>query len=90
MTLGVLNRLQLWWRSPITRRERIRSACIGAVAGIWVGLLVCVLLTSEPVGLGELGIWALLGALVCAGLGALFPRVVGIILFPLSICGIGN
>jgi hypothetical protein len=48
------------------------------------------LLTSEPVGLGELGIWALLGALVCAGLGALFPRVVGIILFPLSICGIGN
>lgn len=61
MTLGVLDRLQLWWRSPITRRERIRSACIGAVAGIWVGLLVCVLLTSEPVGLGELGIWALLG-----------------------------
>ncbi|XLX40390.1 hypothetical protein ACK25U_22110 [Ectopseudomonas mendocina] len=90
MTLGVLNRLQLWWRSPTTRRERIRSACTGAVAGIWVGLLMCVLLTSEPVGLGELSIWALLGALVCAGLGALFPRVVGIILFPLSICGIGN
>lgn len=87
---GALARMQVWWHKPINRSERIRSACIGAVAGIWIGLLVCLLQASEPIALGELVIWALLAALLCAGLGARFPRVMGIIMLPISLLGIGT
>jgi len=85
-----LARIRVWWQRPITRRDRVRSACIGAMAGIWIGLLAFILFDGGQASLTELGIWALFGAINCAGLAALFPRVLGIVLFPLSIFGIGN
>jgi len=85
-----LARIRVWWQRPITRRDRICSACIGAMAGIWIGLLAFILFDGGQASLTELGIWALFGAINCAGLAALFPRVLGIVLFPLSIFGIGN
>lgn len=85
-----LARLGVWWRRPITRRELVRSACIGAMAGIWIGLFSFILIASGPTSLAGIGIWILSGVVGSAGLAALFPRVLGIVLFPLSICGIGN
>jgi hypothetical protein len=85
-----LARIRVWWKRPITRRDRVRSAGIGAMAGIWIGLLAFILSDGGPASLTELGIWVLFGAISCAGLAALFPRVLGIVLFPLSIFGIGN
>lgn len=87
---AALARMGAWWRRPITRRERVRSACIGAVAGIWIGLFAFMLVDGGPISLAGIGTWLLSGVAGSAGLAALFPRVLGIVLFPLSICGIGN
>lgn len=85
-----LARIGVWWRRPITRRERLRSACVGAMAGIWIGLFSFILIDSGPTSLAGIGIWILSGVIGSGGLAALFPRVLGVVLFPLSICGIGN
>ncbi|MBU2256846.1 MAG: hypothetical protein KKH53_18725 [Gammaproteobacteria bacterium] len=90
MQQRVRQRLVSWWRRPVTRKERISAAGVGLFGGFWLGLLAGLVFGSLPIPLVDLLIWAGLGACVGALLGAIWPRVIGIVLLPFAVCGIGQ
>ncbi|MBU2156053.1 MAG: hypothetical protein KKC81_08985 [Gammaproteobacteria bacterium] len=90
MPQRVRQRLVSWWRRPVTRKERISAAGVGLFGGFWLGLLAGLVFGSLPIPLVDLLIWAGLGACVGALLGAIWPRVIGIVLLPFAVCGIGQ
>ncbi|UCJ17694.1 hypothetical protein K5Q02_04760 [Pseudomonas sp. MM211] len=87
--MDVVRKIVTWWRQPITRKDRWFAALVGAMGGVWIGLLICMVLAAGPMSLVVWGVWALSGAITCALLGALFPRVVSVLIFPLTLLGIG-
>lgn len=84
------HRLASWWRRPVTRKERIGAAGVGLFGGFWLGLLAGLVLGPLPTPLVDLFIWAGLGACVGAVLGAIWPKVIGIVLLPFALSGIGQ
>ncbi len=84
-----VRKIVAWWRQPITRKDRWFAALCGAMGGLWIGLLTCMMIASGPVSLLIWGVSALSGAVVCAVLGAMFPRLVGVLTFPLTLLGFG-
>ena len=69
---------------------RISALVIGVLGGFWLFLLLRGFFGVMPVSFSVLGYWALSGAVICGLLGYKFPRVVTIVLFPFSVCGIGG
>ncbi|WNF46824.1 hypothetical protein RHP75_20995 [Pseudomonas sp. SG20056] len=90
MSQRLRHRLVCWWRRPVTRKERIGAAGIGLFGGFWLGLLAGLVLGPLPTPLVDLFIWAGLGACVGAVLGAIWPKVIGIVLLPFAVFGIGQ
>jgi hypothetical protein len=78
-----------WWHRPIRTRDRVGAFFIGGFGGFWVGLLGRLMFGPLPVELGILGYWAVAGAIACAILGAVFPRVATVVLYPFSMFGLG-
>ena len=70
-------------------RHRVGAFLIGAFGGLWVGLLGRLFLGPMPVAFSVLAYWAIGGAIACALLGALFPRVVTVVLYPFAMLGSG-
>jgi hypothetical protein len=82
-------RFLVWWRAPITRRDRMIGAWIGAFAGFWLGFLGRIALGPMPVSGSTVLAWGA-GASVCvAVLGIAFPKTVSIALFPFATFGPG-
>lgn len=79
-----------WWRAPATSRERGSAVLIGGLGGFWVGVLGRIALGTTPVSLGEVAAWGLAVAICCTVAGFAFPKLVTIVLFPLSIFGGSN
>lgn len=63
---------------------------IGAVGGFWVSVLGRLLFGPMPVSFTVLVYWAIGGIIAGTILGAIFPRVVSVILYPFSLLGIGS
>ena len=78
-----------WWQRPPTTSDRLLSAVIGGMGAFWVGIFLRLILGPNPVSLSTLGLWGLTGILTGIILGASFPKIVGILMFPFAILGIG-
>ena len=78
-----------WWRTPITRKVRLKGSVIGGFGCFWVGVLGRLLIGPMPVDLSVIGWWAL-GSLI-AGIfaGLIFPKAVLCVFYPFSIFGGG-
>ncbi|SHL42748.1 hypothetical protein [Phytopseudomonas punonensis] len=85
--MDVVRKILAWCQRPITRKDRLFAAVVGAIGGIWIGVIICVVLAIEPIELHVLGLWALSGSSICALLGAFFPRLASVLLFPLTLLG---
>lgn len=70
-------------------RDRVGAFFIGGFGGLWVGLLGRLMFGPMPVAFSVVGYWALGGAIVCALLGVVHPRVVTVLLYPFSMLGFG-
>lgn len=79
-----------WWKSPITKKDRITGAFVGSFAGFWIGALGRIALSDLPVAFKVVAMWGLAGAVIFSLLGVMFPKVISCICFPFSIFGIGN
>ena len=76
-----------WWHAPTTRRDRATGALVGAFGGFWLGLLGRIIASDLPVELGAAAGWGAAVAGLCAACGALFPKPVKVLLYPLSVFG---
>jgi hypothetical protein len=89
MALNALkDRFLTWWQAPITARDRSTGVMVGAFAGLWIGALGRMIVAQDAVGIGELGLFALGGAIVFAAIGWRFPKAVTVLLFPFAVSGI--
>lgn len=79
-----------WWNAPVTRRDRIIGAFIGAMGCFWIGLLGRLALGPLPVSFSDLAWWALGSALLGTVLGVCFPKSVSVVCFPFSTFGGGS
>lgn len=85
-----VNDFREWWRRPATAKDRVTSGVIGAFGGFWVGILGRMILGPMPISIETLAWWAL-GSIICGAiLGVLFPKVIGTLLFPFSMFGVGS
>jgi hypothetical protein len=72
-------------RGPITRRHRIIGAVVGALGGFWIGCICRLIVGPLPIHWTVALGWSLLGALVAAVLGTLFPKVIFCVCFPFAV-----
>lgn len=79
-----------WWNSPITKKDRIKGAFIGAIGCLWIAGIGRVIFGEMPVSISVVGVWALCGSMVGLTLGILFPKTVSVFCFPFSVFGISN
>ncbi len=89
----IVNRIQefkVWWHKPATAKDRITSTLIGGVGGFWIGLLGKGMLTDSPIPVSILVSWGVYGAFLGAVLGILFPKIIGTMMYPFSMIGIGS
>lgn len=84
-----LARFETWRRSPASRADRVAGACVGALGGLWIGILATVMWVSPPVVPSTVGLGGLGGAVFDVALGLRYPKGAAILLFPFSIFGIG-
>lgn len=83
-------RFLAWWRAPATVSDRVLSAIMGAWAGLWIGGLGRMLVTSTSVPLAEVFWFAVGGGLWLAAAGAVFPKAVRCIALPFAFFGVGG
>jgi hypothetical protein len=79
-----------WWRAPVTWRDRILGAVVGAMGFFWLGVLGRLGVGSLPVSLGTLASWALGVSLVGVALGLRFPKATTCFCFPFALSGASN
>lgn len=79
-----------WWHRPTTMKDRFVSVLIGGIGAIWIGVLGRVMLGPNPVSLTTLGWWAIYSVIVGVVLGFCFPKVIGTVMYPFSMLGVGN
>jgi hypothetical protein len=77
-----------WWRAPIRIGDRILGSVIGAFACFWIALLGSSAVFGPLAG-SALVWWLLTGVALGVVLGAVFPKAVAVVLFPLSTFGSG-
>jgi TM2 domain-containing membrane protein YozV len=85
-----LGKFLSWWNAPNTKKDRYIAATVGAFGGFWIGGLGRIILGALPVSITDVGLWALGGVVVFSLLGAVFPKVITCVCYPLSIFGVGN
>jgi len=78
-----------WWRAPITSRDRVTGAVVGAFAGFWLGALGRIVVGASPVSGSVVLAWGVAGAALVAVLGIAFPKLVSVALFPFATFGPG-
>jgi hypothetical protein len=83
-------RFTAWWNAPATAADRIKAALISAWAGLWIGVIACVVLLPFPIPLSTIGYWALAGSLMATVLGALFPRIMWLVAIPFAFLGVSS
>ena len=81
---------KVWWYRPPTSSDRFRSAVIGGIGAFLIGMFLRLILGLNPVSVGTLGLWGLAGALTGIILGACFPKIVGMLMFPFAMLGLGS
>ena len=86
----MLTSFNQWWRRPLRARDKVGAVFIGAIGGFWVGLLGRLFAGPMPASISELAYWAVSGIIAGIILGILFPRVVSVVLYPLTLLGIGS
>lgn len=67
---------KVWWRAPVTRRDRAFGVFIGLWTGLWMGALARAFLGPLPVSPGAIAQWSFATAAACTVLGAYFPKIV--------------
>lgn len=60
---------------------------VGAFAGFWIGFLGRIVVGATPVSGTAVLVWGVAGAALVALLGAMFPKLVSVALFPLATFG---
>jgi hypothetical protein len=63
---------------------------VGALAGLWIGVIARLVLGEMPVAFSVLADAAMIGAACGAALGGAFPKVVLILGFPFTSLGAGS
>lgn len=66
------------------------GAVVGAIGGFWLGVLLSLFLLKAPQDLSALLIGGTLGAVAGAGIGALLPKPLTVVLYPLALFGGGS
>jgi hypothetical protein len=84
------SRFELWWQRPVRTRDRVSAAFVGLFAGFWIGFLGKALLVDGTTPISVLFYWGIAIALVCAIVGALFPRHATIVFYPFAFFGISG
>jgi hypothetical protein len=84
-----IDEFKLWWRAPVTRKDRRRGLVTGAIGGFWIGLFAGLFLIVPPAAITAFVPWLLGGAASGALLGLICPKQVLVLLFPLSTTGGG-
>ena len=79
-----------WWRAPLTPKDRVMGAIVGATGCLWIGVLGRLALGPTPVSLVVIGWWALGSIAVGVALGVAFPKATTCVCFPFSTFGIGG
>jgi hypothetical protein len=79
--------LSRWWHAPTTLKDRTRGATIGAFAAFWIGALGRVAVANASVSVAEVAAWGLAGAILGVVIGAVFPKSVTCVLFPIASFG---
>ena len=82
-------RFHLWWRAPVTRKDRWAGALIGAFAAFWVGVLLLAGFGAFSKSSGGSAWWAVFLVLPGALFGYRFPKVATVLLFPFASIGGG-
>ncbi len=82
-----------WWQRPITTKDRLTGAMVGAFGCFWIGGLGRLILVDVPVPVDVI-FWSVLWwAFGCAfaGLvfGLIFPKIITCVCFPFSMINIG-
>lgn len=82
--------LSSWINRPLKPADRVWAVIIGVIGGFWLGLIVRLAFGPMPVSFHVLGYWIAGGMVVGGVLGAFFPRVVSIALYPFTLLGFGS
>ncbi|MGH9255399.1 MAG: hypothetical protein ACRD3C_12620 [Vicinamibacterales bacterium] len=80
----------IWWRAPVTRRDRVLAAVVGGIGCFWIGVLGRLIVGPSPVSLEVLAWWALGSVAAGVVLGVLFPKATTCLAFPFSTFGVGS
>jgi hypothetical protein len=80
----------IWWRAPITLKDRVRGAVVGGIGCFWIGVLGRLIFGPSPVSLVALAWWALGSVAAGIALGILFPKATTCVAFPFSTFGVGS
>jgi len=77
-------RFRLWWRAPVTSKDRWAGAIIAAFAGFWIGVLLLVALGAFSSASTISAWWALSFVAPVAVLGYAFPKFATVFLLPFA------
>ncbi len=80
-------RFRVWWSTPPTIRERSAGAAVGGIAFLWIGVFGRIGLGPLPASFATVAGWAVASAVLGALLGVRFPKLVILVLFPLTTLG---
>ena len=86
----MIAKFKAWWNKPLKPKDRLTAILIGAMGFFWVGIIGLFVFGPTPVSFSTLGYWAVGSIIIGVILGALFPKLVTIILFPFSLFSIGG
>ena len=85
-----MRRVRVWWRAPVTARERRWAMLAGALGGFWIGALLRMLCGPLPVDLLVIGGWALAAAALGIASGWRFPKATLCACLPFALLGGGD
>ncbi len=77
----------VWWRSPVTPRDRFLGAVVGGFGFFWIGGLGRLIWGPGPVSMANLVWWALGFGVAGLAFGILFPKTTTCVAYPFSSFG---
>ncbi len=82
------NKFKTWWCKPPTKRDRAGAAVIGGIGMFWVALfLPAVFAIQGPFPLLSVAYWFIGFIFLGIILGIIFPKIISVVLFPLTLFG---
>jgi len=88
--MNLISDFKQWWNRPLKPKDRVHAILIAIVGGFWIGLISGFVFAPSPTPLNVLGYWVFGGIIISTLLAILFPKVITVVLCPLSLFSIGS